>query len=507
MRPGADCRSELRCELDGLGGTCQMAGAGDVGASCASGADCLAGLACTAGGMCDRASEAFPPFPGITCGADESPFRGYFEIPRPSRRLADFYRLPFPNDARIKADGTLDLSDFPRPGQTALGVDLVALYADAAEADFAGFASISVASFRFSSPLDFSTVADGAAVFLVDITTPGAPGFAPTAAASSATTGRGKFACQNRFTLGNRTTDALEPGHTYAAWISTAARSATGAVPTQDADLIAMLAATPPTDPDLMRAWDQYAKFRAYLAADSRAADTVATVAMFTVADASAQARALAAQVAARAAPPSPISRCATARPRRRARPPTIPPAPAATSSGGFWEPRVGAGGAELPGRHLPYERPVDGGAIAVDGAGAPMVQGELPVCFAMTIPKGMMPSGGWPVVVAHGTGGNYRSAIGNGIAERLAPRQPDVQHRQPAGGARQPPAGCGRRHDRAAPRRRDRADRADGGPVPARPGAHVLLRPLAGQQRRHPGARGQRPRPGGDLLRAPARC
>ncbi|MBK9030652.1 MAG: hypothetical protein IPL61_04820 [Myxococcales bacterium] len=70
----------------------------------------------------------------------------------------------------------------------------------------------------------------------------------------------------------------------------------------------------------------------------------------------------------------------------------------------------------------LPYERPVDGGAIAVDGAGAPMVQGELPVCFAMTIPKGMMPSGGWPVVVyAHGTGGNYRSAIGNGIAERLA--------------------------------------------------------------------------------------
>ena len=64
---------------------------------------------------------------------------------------ADFYRLPFPNDLRVRADGTLDLSDFPRPGLTLLGVDLVDLYADAAEADFAGFASIDVVSFRFSA--------------------------------------------------------------------------------------------------------------------------------------------------------------------------------------------------------------------------------------------------------------------------------------------------------------------------------------------------------------------
>ncbi|MEZ4400257.1 MAG: hypothetical protein R3B06_09575 [Kofleriaceae bacterium] len=420
---GADCRSELRCELDGLGGTCQAAGTGDVGATCTSTADCLAGLACAVGGVCDRASEAYPPFTGVTCAPDQSPFRAFFEVPRPGQPVADFYRLPYPNDARIKADGTLDLSDFPRPGQTILGVDLVSLYTDAAAADFAGFPSIAVVSFRFSSGLDFASIQDGSPLFMVDITTPGAPGFgANRSRAFGYDPGRGKFACQNRLTLGNRTTEPLEPGHTYAAWVSTAARGTGGAAPIQDPDLVAVLGDTQPTDPTLARVWTQYANFRAYLTAESRAATDVATVAVFTVADASSLARKLAAQVAAAPAPTvSDLTLCDGTTPS-----PCAPAGDAGRacgdSAGAFWELQ---GRLDIPNYQagtLPYERPADGGAIAVDGAGAPVVQGRLGVCFAMTIPKGTMPAGGWPLVVhAHGTGGNYRAAITNGVADALA--------------------------------------------------------------------------------------
>lgn len=419
---GADCMSNLRCELDGLSGTCQPAGTGDVGDACTAAEDCIAGLACTAGGHCARAVDAYPPFVGVTCGADESPFRAYFQVPRPGQPIPDFYRLPFPNDARINADGTLDLSDFPRPGLSLLGVDLVDLYADAAAADFEGFASLAIVSFRFSSPLDFATVQNGAALFIVDITDPALPGYgANRSRAFNYDGGAGKFACQNRLTIGNRTTDPLEPGHTYATWVSTAAHSTSGAVPIQDPDLIAVLGDTQPTDPTLARVWTQYAKFRQYLTMTSRPAAEVAAVAVFTVADASATARKIAAQIAASAAPTitdvtlcdgTNVSPCASGDPTRAC----------GDSGGSFFEIHGRINVPNYQAGTLPYERPADGGDVQLDGSGQPIVQGSLPECFALTIPKSTAPAGGWPVVIhAHGTGGNYRAAIDAGIAETLA--------------------------------------------------------------------------------------
>src|SRR5258708_8024153 len=41
---------------------------------------------------------------------------------------------------------------------------------------------------------------------------------------------------------------------------------------------------------------------------------------------------------------------------------------------------------------------------------------------MALTVPKGVMPAGGWPLVVyAHGTGGSFRSHVTEGVAKRLA--------------------------------------------------------------------------------------
>ena len=69
----------------------------DLGGACHATADCLSGLYCGAGAQCAPLKTAFPPFAGATC-TDEGAFRGYFEVPRPGKPPADFFRLPFPND-------------------------------------------------------------------------------------------------------------------------------------------------------------------------------------------------------------------------------------------------------------------------------------------------------------------------------------------------------------------------------------------------------------------------
>src|SRR5262249_48640196 len=126
-----DCAAGLTCLHDGFGGTCAMPGTTDLGGAGTKTGDCIAGLACGHAHPCEPPAAAFPPFTGVTCAADMSTFGVYFEIPRSGSHLADFFRLPFPSDVRVGANGKLDLSDFPRPGKSLLGVDLVDMYANA----------------------------------------------------------------------------------------------------------------------------------------------------------------------------------------------------------------------------------------------------------------------------------------------------------------------------------------------------------------------------------------
>lgn len=63
-----------------------------------------------------------------------------------------------------------------------------------------------------------------------------------------------------------------------------------------------------------------------------------------------------------------------------------------------------------------------EGGAIAFDDSGAPIVQSEEELRFFMLIPQDQeMPEGGWPVVLyGHGTGGDYDSC--KGVSDELLP-------------------------------------------------------------------------------------
>jgi predicted esterase len=73
---------------------------------------------------------------------------------------------------------------------------------------------------------------------------------------------------------------------------------------------------------------------------------------------------------------------------------------------------------------NIPFQKISDGGGFAFEN-GAPKVQRQFDLRFALAVPDEAacpMPAAGYPVVLyAHGTGGNYRSFIGDRTAGALA--------------------------------------------------------------------------------------
>jgi hypothetical protein len=416
------CAPPLRCNLTGFFGTCGMGGEKESGAACAQSSDCLAGLVCGPTMVCESPSVAYPPFAGVNC-QNEGPFRIYFEVPRPGKPPKDFYRLPFPNDARVTA-GALDMTDFPKPGPTPLGIDLVQLYVDAWVQDFDGFSSIGVTTFRFSSDIDYGTsLADN--VWVVDLT----PGAAQTLYARDwlFTPDRTKYSCEHRMTVRNTTDTPLLPKHTYAVILATGIKSKSGETPMIDPDLSALLAATAPADATLMNAWHAYQPLRDWLASPGKdgfgkpiVAPTVASAAVFTVQDAPGHVQRLADSVAAQDPPvlknltlcdTGVTSPCDDGTPARAC----AAADPAFAEIHGRFSVPIYQKGTE------PYEKPEDGGGI-VETNGAPKPERTEDVCFALTVPKGTAPKGGWPLMVYHhGTGGSMRSVVGDGIAGVMA--------------------------------------------------------------------------------------
>ena len=420
----AVCAAPLRCNLSGFFGTCGKAGSAESGADCKASADCLAGLVCGASSTCLPPGEAYPPFSGVKC-EDDGAFRVYFEVPRPGTPPKDFYRLPFPNDVRVTS-GALDMTDFPKPGPTPLGIDLVQLYVDAWVADFDGFSPIGVTTFRFSGDIDYATSTEDN-IWLVDLT----PGAAQIQYARDwlFSPDRTKYSCEHRLTVRNTTDSPLLPKHTYAVIVSTGVKSKSGVAPTIDPDMAALLVAEPPSDPTLMHAWQTYQPLRDWLAhpgKDGFGKDIVAPVpaaaAVFTVQDAPGHVQRLAAAVATEPAPVlKDLTLCDTGvkSPCDDGTPARACPAadPAFAEIHGRFSVPIYQKGTE------PYEMPDDGAGGIVELDGVPQRVRNEDVCFALTIPKGKTaPPGGWPLMVYHhGTGGSMRSVIDDGIAPAMA--------------------------------------------------------------------------------------
>jgi hypothetical protein len=409
----SQCKAPLRCNLDGFYGTCAAGGTTDVGGVCQASADCLSGLLCSPDDRCAAPLIAFPPWTGATC-TDEGDFRPYVEVPRPGKPPKDFFRLPFPNDLRVSAAGALDISDFPKPGPTPLGVDLVQLYVERWTADFDGFGANGGITFRFSKNIDYDT-ATGDNVLLIDLTS----GFG--LSRSWATyNGRNKYLCAHSLVVHNVNDEPLEPNHKYAAIVTTGIKSEMGEPAVVDPDMAALLAATRPADDVLGPAWDEYAPLRDWLSKQGAMAPAVAAATVFTVQDAPGHMARLAANLATQPAPvlkqltlcaAGVMSPCADGSPERMC---GAPDPKFYEIHGKFAVPVYQTGSA-------PYEKPEDGGHI-VETGGVPAPVRTEDVCFALTVPKATAPAGGWPLVVYHhGTGGNMRSFIGDGVAAKMA--------------------------------------------------------------------------------------
>lgn len=427
-----DCQSGLRCGIVGFGASCVPEGNADLGQPCTVSSDCFAGLLCapSAGG----AGFACAPIPTSGVGAGipfglptppkiqcDAPSTGrvdaYFEVPgaQGTTAGADFFRLPFPNDARVTG-GKIDLDGFPTPGATFLGYDPVKVYVDAIVANESAWGAYPTVLFRFSGPVDFKTLTPVAGqpspVQFLDITDPKNPGNG--GAEWSYSGANGKYICHDWLGVRRPAGEPLEPGHVYTVYIASSARDTNGLAVNRSPELAALLASSAPSDPGLAGAYAAYKPLRDYLAAQSIAESTILDASVFTVGSVRSEMAALA-SAATTAAPP-------TATDWVLCDGTATSPCPDATGSRA-----CGAPSAEYSEYHALVSLPIfqKGTEPYADTGGDIDTSGPVrreDVCVALTVPKGTMPSAGWPVVVfGHGTGGSFRDAVRPEVAGALS--------------------------------------------------------------------------------------
>lgn len=417
----AGCADGLRCSIEGFSATCQAAGQGDLGKTCAGNIDCTAGLGCFQG-VCGQAPPGFPPLGGApgkteTCATESGAPLAWFRVPR-GVDDGDFYRLPYPNDIRLK-NGKPDLTGHVTPGPGIIGVDVLQRYVDALQ-QRDGFGSFAPVYLRFNTPVDVESLRKDGVVQLVDIT-PGAPELGQGLGLGWALLGgRGTYICENWMGIRALSYSLPLPGHTYAAIINAGPLSEKDKTPLQPTDdFKAMVAAAPPADAALTAAYQAYAPLRGYLTEKKIDPSKLLVASVFTVGKLDEPATKLAAAAGAVAPATDKWTRCAAG-----------VTSPCAQADGdracGPEDPDFDELHAlvQLPiyqQGNAPYLNPEDGGAIDTSAASLSPTRTES-VCMALTVPKGTMPASGWPVVVyAHGTGGSFRSHINEGVSRLLA--------------------------------------------------------------------------------------
>jgi predicted esterase len=420
-----DCASGLVCNLNGLAGTCAKPGLGDLGAACVATSGCRAGLVC-ASGKCQTMTMVMPPPAMGMCpeAAEQPTARVVFHVPRAGETSQDFYRLPFPNDIRIKG-GKVDMTGHPVPGPGLLGFDLVDRYLRAIEAESTGFSVNPSVFFRFSRNPKFDTVKLPDSVIAYNIT-PGSPQYGQVIHPGWYTsTGGGKYICPRWIVVRHGFGAPLRQGETYAYVLGKTITDSAGAPMDQDDDFKAMLAATAPADAALGDAWKAYAPLRAFIAAGKIDGASIGGAAVFTTDKVETPLVKLREAVRAAAAPmvkgffhcgdagKSPCDDGKTGAAHQRG---------CLAANPAFDEYQGTVGIPVFQKGTPPYDQPADGGGIEFDSLGNAKIQRTEDVCVVLTVPKGTAPASGWPLVVySHGTGGSYRSVVDQGLSADYA--------------------------------------------------------------------------------------
>lgn len=446
----------------GVPGAPARFGIKDLGEACAGLTDCRRPYLCAVG-LAAPTCQKLPLYLGPSCtrsDEEQGAFRAYYELP-PSELLVappaavpadfEFYRLPFPNDVRLVA-GRIVLAGHASPGEV-LGIDVAGGYLKAVSEDADGFAINGSVFVRFTDmPTAASLCLEPGGTY-PPVVTPGcAPGATcPGAEAFCAAGGpatvylvnidkrspsynahvplqlavkpeRGQYMCQNGIGVAPLDGVALAAGTTYAVVVTTGIRDLRGSAPIHDQDFARVLAgdaaptAKDPTAPeplsDAVRLATQ--PLRDWIAAQSIDAADIAVASSFTTGHPSAMGTRLRAAVAALPAPSFDAGafECGAApatylchQPAFALRDCPSVPSPLVYEVHGTYKAPAFQSGTR------PYATAADGGALSLDAAGLPQKTFDETMCFALSVPRTHTPGDTYPVViVAHGTGGNYRN-------------------------------------------------------------------------------------------------
>jgi hypothetical protein len=441
------CQAGLRCGIVGFGAQCVPEGTADLGQTCTLSGDCYSGLICApplpavAGGSDAGAAPGpstcapVPPVGGVPfgipvppvlhCKTNEAgaPVTAYFEVPgaADTEPDGDFFRLPFPNDARI-TKGKIDLTGFPTPGKALLGFDPVQIYVDAIAANQSAWGASPTTFFRFSGHLDAASVTfvagQSSPVRYLDVTDPTTQSYG--GSGWSYSPNAGKYICQDVLTVRG---GLLEPGHVYAVVITDALKDTKGNKVQRSPEFAAMLDAKVPTDAGLANAYAAYKPLRDYLKAPGfNGKVTEAEIVGGTVFTVGPLRTPMAALAKAALAEPAPLAsewvRCGGD---------AASPCPQAEGTRA-----CGTGGKDFVEYQALVSIPVfqkgtapyltDGGDIA-----SKPVRSEK-VCVSLTVPTGSPPPAGFPIAVfAHGTGGSFRDHVRDEVAGVLARATPAI--------------------------------------------------------------------------------
>lgn len=421
---GDACASDDHCSGDlvcSRSGSCALAtadGTGPEGAACTADANCALGLVCSDEGAC----SSRPTWAGVSCGAsiEQGAPRVRFEVPRGGTD-ADFFTLPFPNDARLRRTGGVDLGGFPGLEQSPAPATWIGGMLASLANEAAAFGLNPVVLFRFSAPIDFDTLTfggDDSTFLFIDITDGPTQGRRPRAR-FFATTDRTRFLCPNWLGIRPGEGSPLEAEHTYAVLFRRGVADVNGTPLEPDADFAAMLLPTPPGDPALAEPWKRYATLRAWMDTNQVPPEDLVGGSIFTTEDP----RAIVGQVrsAVHGAPAPTLENVVECDGGT--------PSPCAFNTEGRACGDVNGLFTEVHGRVRlpdllnglpPYTE--WGGTVQRDDEGALRVQRLAPVCAAFTVPLGTAPAGGWPTIMyVPDVGQGFRAFVRNGFAARMA--------------------------------------------------------------------------------------
>jgi hypothetical protein len=404
------------------------------GTPCVEAAQCGISLTCW-GEVC----SPIPLYNGVACqdpANETGPFRVYFELPpEDSTGEMEFYRLPFPNDIRLR-DGRVDLSGHPDPGDLVPG-EVITKYLAAIEAESEGFGLSTTSYFRFSGAVDYASMAlsgDAANVLYLNID-PSSAGYGNrhSGLGFSASTAPGRYICHNWLAVHPLAGYPLRHSTTYAVILTDSITGDASEVAVPDDDFVAMVADIAPADAGRQAAWLAYAPLREFLADDTLPSESqvdlsrVIAASVFTTLDPDRRPPLFRQVIRNDPAVPTPdvtdVTLCEGV---------AVSPCDDGLDGAEHQRGCMGEDPAvhEIHGRFTtpifqrgtpPYED--SGGDIAYTADSTPLVEGEQDVCFGLSVPRsGAMPVDGWPVVIyLHGTGGSFRSHFNNGVAVNLA--------------------------------------------------------------------------------------